>query len=201
MKRVFDFSMALVMLFFLAPFLTVLAVIIRIKLGSPILFKQKRPGLYAKPFLLYKFRTMTNECDEQGHLLADEARLTPFGSFLRKYSLDEWPQLINVLKGELSFVGPRPLLMEYLPYYSEEEFKRHLVVPGITGWAQINGRNDISWEEKFAYDLWYISHHSFWLDLKIIFLTFNKVIHSEGITKQGMATVEYFERPLKERLK
>lgn len=186
------------MLIFLWPFLFILAILIKFKLGSPVLFMQQRPGLYTKPFQLYKFRTMTNECDEHGHLLADEVRLTSFGKWLRKYSLDEWPQLYNVLKGELSFVGPRPLLMEYLPYYSEEEAKRHLVVPGITGWAQINGRNNISWEEKFAYDLWYVNHRSFWLDLKIIFFTFKKVIHSEGITKQGMATVDYFERPLKE---
>lgn len=198
MKRVFDFSLALVMLIFLWPFLFILAILIKFKLGSPVLFMQQRPGLYTKPFQLYKFRTMTNECDEHGHLLADEVRLTSFGKWLRKYSLDEWPQLYNVLKGELSFVGPRPLLMEYLPYYTEEEAKRHLVVPGITGWAQINGRNNISWEEKFAYDLWYVNHRSFWLDLKIIFFTFKKVIHSEGITKQGMATVDYFERPLKE---
>ena len=198
MKRVFDFSMALVMLLFLSPCLSVLALIIRMKLGSPILFKQQRPGLHAKPFMLYKFRTMTNQCGVDGRLLPDELRLTTFGNFLRKYSLDEWPQLLNVLKGELSFVGPRPLLMEYLPYYSDEEFKRHLVVPGITGWAQINGRNNISWEEKFAYDLWYLNHHSFWLDIRIIFLTIKKVIHSEGITKQGMVTVDYFERPLKE---
>ena len=198
MKRVFDFSMALVMLIFLCPFLILLGIIIRVKLGSPVLFKQQRPGLHAKPFMLYKFRTMTNECDEYGSLLSDEERLTTFGRFLRKYSLDEWPQLINVLKGELSFVGPRPLLMEYLPYYSKEEARRHLVVPGITGWAQINGRNDISWGEKFSYDLWYVNHHSFWLDIKILFLTFKKVIYSEGITKQGMATVDYFVRPQKE---
>lgn len=198
MKRAFDFSMSLVMLILLWPFLFILAILIKFKLGSPVLFKQQRPGLNAKPFQLYKFRTMTNDCDEHGHLLADEQRLTSFGKFLRKYSLDEWPQLYNVLRGELSFVGPRPLLMEYLPYYSEEEAKRHIVVPGITGWAQINGRNDITWEEKFAYDLWYISHYSFWLDLKIIFITFKKVIHSDGITKQGMSTVEYFKRPLKE---
>lgn len=201
MKRVFDFSVALSMLILLWPFIFILAIVIKYKLGSPILFKQQRPGLYAKPFLLYKFRTMKNDCDEHGHLLPDEERLTPFGSWLRKYSLDEWPQLYNVLKGELSFVGPRPLLMEYLPYYTEEEAKRHLAVPGITGWAQINGRNNISWEEKFAYDLWYVNHHSFWLDVKILFLTIKKVIHSEGITKQGMATVDYFERPLKEGLK
>lgn len=164
----------------------------RIKLGSPIIFKQKRPGLHGKPFYLYKFRTMTDERDEHGQLLPDQIRLTTTGKWIRKLSLDELPQLFNVLKGELSLVGPRPLLMEYLPLYSKEQIRRHEVKPGITGWAQINGRNAISWEDKFALDLWYVENSSFLLDLQIICLTFIKVFKKEGINQQDHVTVEKF---------
>jgi sugar transferase EpsL len=170
-----------------------LAVIVKLKLGSPILFKQQRPGLYGKPFYFYKFRTMTDERDRDGQLLPDDKRLTSFGMFLRKYSLDELPQLANVVKGDISLVGPRPLLMEYLPLYTEAQTKRHLVKPGITGWAQVNGRNAISWEEKFELDLWYVNHQSLLLDLKIIALTLIKVITSEGINQTGNATMERFK--------
>lgn len=161
----------------------VVALLVKYKIGSPVLFIQKRPGLHEKPFLLYKFRTMTEERDSKGQLLPDHLRLTKLGTFLRKYSLDELPQLINVLKGELSLVGPRPLLMEYLPLYSAEQRKRHYVRPGITGLAQVNGRNAISWEEKFQLDVWYVHHNSFLLDIKILFLTVYKVLKSEGINQ------------------
>ncbi len=163
------------------------------KLGSPVLFKQLRPGLHGEPFYFYKFRTMTSATDRNGVLLPDAQRLTSVGLFLRRYSLDELPQLINVIKGELSLVGPRPLLMEYLPLYTEEQAKRHLVKPGITGWAQINGRNSISWEEKFELDGWYVTHQSFWLDLRILGRTFLKVFRKEGINQPGQATVEVFQ--------
>lgn len=162
------------------------------KLGSPIIFKQQRPGLYGKPFYLYKLRTMTDERDNKGQLFPDDKRLTPFGKLLRRFSLDEYPQLINVIKGDISLVGPRPLLMEYLPLYTKEQFKRHNVRPGITGWAQINGRNELTWEEKFRLDIWYVNNYSFWLDIKILILTVYKVIISEGINQPGNATVETF---------
>jgi sugar transferase EpsL len=164
-------------------------------MGSPVLFKQKRPGLHGKPFYLYKFRTMTDEKDQHGNVLPDRKRLTTFGKRLRKYSLDELPQLFNVLKGELSLVGPRPLLMEYLALYSEEQAKRHLVKPGMTGWAQINGRNAIGWDEKFKLDVWYVYNRSFFLDLKILWLTAKKVWHTEGIQQQGHETAEIFKGP------
>ncbi|NMH75291.1 sugar transferase [Bacillus sp. RO2] len=194
MKRTLDIIVSLLVLSLLSPIYIVLSILIRIKLGSPILFKQKRPGLKGKPFILYKFRTMTNSIDKNGRFLSDEMRLTSFGLFLRRYSLDEIPQFINVLKGELSIVGPRPLLMEYLPLYSKEQFKRHLVKPGITGWAQVNGRNAISWEEKFDLDVWYVYNYSFFLDLKIIFLTVIKVIKKEGISQPGYATIQPFSK-------
>ncbi|MCL0049504.1 sugar transferase [Peptococcaceae bacterium] len=181
-----------VLLVIFAPVMAVVALLVWIKLGRPVLFKQKRPGLHGKPFVFYKFRTMTDERDENGNLLPDEKRLTSFGKFLRKYSLDELPQLINVLKGDMSLVGPRPLLMEYLPLYTKEQARRHEVRPGVTGWAQVNGRNAISWEEKFKLDVWYIDNRSFWLDIKILWLTLIKVIKREGINQKGHATREKF---------
>ncbi|MED0680776.1 sugar transferase [Aneurinibacillus thermoaerophilus] len=191
-KRVFDLVCALVLLVVTLPVMGITALLVRIKLGSPVLFKQKRPGLHGKPFYIYKFRTMTDERDESGELLPDEVRLTGFGRWLRRLSLDELPQLFNVVKGELSLVGPRPLLMEYLPRYTPRQARRHEVKPGITGWAQVNGRNAISWEEKFELDVWYVDRQSFWLDMKILWLTLFKVIRSEGINKEGHATTTEF---------
>ncbi|WP_209122905.1 sugar transferase [Alkalihalobacillus sp. BA299] len=192
MKRLFDVLIASIILIILSPIITIISLLVKKKLGTPILFKQQRPGLYSKPFYLYKFRTMTDEKDQNGQLLSDHQRLTPFGKCLRKYSLDELPQLINVLKGDISLVGPRPLLMEYVPLYSEQQISRHNVKPGITGWAQVNGRNAITWEEKFELDVWYVNHQSFFLDLKILLLTVYKVIKSEGINQQGNVTIERF---------
>ncbi|WP_409274509.1 sugar transferase [Neobacillus sp. SCS-31] len=192
MKRFFDFTCALIGLAILSPVILLTAFLVRVRLGSPVLFKQQRPGLHGKPFYVYKFRTMTDERDEDGALLPDDVRLTQFGKLLRKSSLDELPQLLNVLKGDLSLVGPRPLLMEYLELYTDDQARRHEVRPGITGWAQVNGRNDISWEEKFALDVWYVDNQSFWLDMKILFMTFHKVVKSEGISQKGIATVEKF---------
>ncbi|KAB2953755.1 sugar transferase [Heliorestis acidaminivorans] len=193
MKRLFDFLSAALGLLILSPLLLIVALLVRIKLGSPVLFKQKRPGLHGKPFYINKFRTMTDERDEHGNLLPDNVRLTPFGRFLRKYSLDELPQLINVVKGELSLVGPRPLRMAYLERYTPEQARRHEVRPGITGWAQINGRNTISWEERFKLDVWYVDNRSFFLDLKILFLTFLKVLKSEGVSAEGHVTMPEFK--------
>ncbi|MDQ0155356.1 sugar transferase [Robertmurraya andreesenii] len=181
MKRILDLFISILGLIVLAPLMLLVALLIKWKLGAPVLFKQKRPGLHGAPFDLYKFRSMSNERDHDGKLLPDHLRITSLGVFLRKFSLDELPQLINVLKGELSLVGPRPLLMEYLPLYSEKQARRHLVKPGITGWAQVNGRNSITWEEKFELDVWYVEHQTFLLDLKILWLTFLKVIRSENI--------------------
>lgn len=169
-----------------------LALLVRFKLGAPVLFRQQRPGLHGRPFTLYKFRTMTDARDAEGALLPDAERLTSFGHFLRSTSLDELPELFNVLKGEMSLVGPRPLLMEYLPRYTPEQQRRHEVRPGLTGWAQVNGRNALSWEEKFALDVWYVEHCSFWLDLKILVLTTGKIINREGISQPGHATMEEF---------
>ncbi|MFD1707482.1 sugar transferase [Siminovitchia sediminis] len=183
MKGLFDITSSIIGILILAPVIFLTAILVRIKLGSPVLFKQKRPGLHGKPFYVYKFRTMTNERDENGDLLPDHLRLTKFGRFLRKLSLDELPQLFNVLKGDLSLVGPRPLLMEYLDLYTPEQARRHEVKPGITGWAQVNGRNAISWEEKFDLDVWYVDNRTFWLDLKILLLTILKVFKSEGINQ------------------
>lgn len=182
MKRIVDLSIALPLVIVAAPLMLVISLIIRWKLGTPILFKQQRPGLNGKPFQLYKFRSMTNENDQKFQLLPDQQRITPFGMFLRKYSLDELPQLFNVIKGEVSLVGPRPLLMEYLPLYSERQAKRHLVKPGITGWAQVNGRNAITWEEKFELDVWYVENRSFFLDMRILLLTLLKVISTENVS-------------------
>ncbi|WP_137790984.1 sugar transferase [Bacillus sp. E(2018)] len=192
MKRLFDFSCAFILLILLIPVLTIVAIMIRLKLGSPVLFKQQRPGQYGKPFYVYKFRSMTDEVDANGQLLPDEVRLTTFGKTLRKYSLDELPQLWNVLKGDLSLVGPRPLLMSYLPLYSKEQNKRHDVKPGITGWAQINGRNAIDWDQKFQLDVWYAENQTFLLDLKILLLTVKKVFESENINNANHATMPEF---------
>ncbi|MBJ7984609.1 sugar transferase [Bacillus cereus] len=192
MKRLFDLFVSLSLLVFLLPLIIIVAVLVRIKLGSPIIFKQQRPGLHGVPFFLYKFRTMTDEKDSEGNVLPDDVRFTRFGGFLRKYSLDELPQLFNVIKGDLSLVGPRPLLMEYLELYTEEQAKRHNVRPGITGWAQVNGRNAISWEEKFDFDVWYAKKRNFWFDMKILLLTAKKVFKSEGINQVGHVTVEKF---------
>lgn len=181
MKRLLDLFVSSFALIIMSPCMLLLVLLIRWKLGNPIFFKQQRPGLHGKPFYLYKFRTMNNEMDSKGNLLPDGQRITSLGLFLRRFSLDELPQFINVVKGDLSLVGPRPLLMEYLPLYSEEQAKRHLAKPGITGWAQINGRNSITWEEKFELDVWYVEHQTFLLDLKILWFTFLKVIRSENV--------------------
>lgn len=183
---------AIVLLLVLSPAMLLVACIIRWKIGSPVLFRQTRPGLNGKPFTLYKFRTMTDERDEAGNLLSDEKRLTKTGKLIRKTSLDELPQLINVIKGDLSLVGPRPLLMEYVPLYTKRQWRRHEVRPGITGWAQINGRNKVTWEEKFELDVWYVDHWSFFLDLKIIMLTIGKVMKSEGVSQDHHVTAEKF---------
>ncbi|MEI4828890.1 sugar transferase [Bacillus sp. FJAT-53711] len=192
MKRLLDLLVSLSFLLTLLLPILIVAILVRIKLGSPIIFKQQRPGLHGKPFYLYKFRSMINERDSNGNLLPDDRRITPFGSFMRKYSIDELPQLINVVKGNLSLVGPRPLLMEYLPLYSNEQAKRHHVKPGITGWAQVNGRNAITWEEKFELDVSYVNNQSFLFDMKILFLTVIKVFKSEGINQVGHVTMERF---------
>ena len=192
MKHFTDFTAAFLALLLLSPLLLILIVLVRLKLGSPIFFTQVRPGLHGKPFKMIKFRTMTDARDADGNLLPDNIRLTAFGRFLRSTSLDELPELWNVLKGDMSLVGPRPLLMEYLPLYTAEQARRHQVRPGITGWAQINGRNAISWEEKFRLDVWYVDHQSFWLDLKILALTLKKVFVREGISAKDEATMPKF---------
>jgi len=192
LKRLFDLTVALTLAIVLLPMLIVLAVLVRTKLGSPVLFRQQRPGFHGKPFTLYKFRTMTDARDAQGNLLPDEKRLTSFGRFLRSSSLDELPELINVIRGDMSLVGNRPLLMQYLSLYTPEQARRHDVRPGITGWMQINGRNNLTWEEKFALDLWYVEHQSLWLDIKILFLTAYKVLKREGISQEGHVTMPIF---------
>ncbi|GAB4459012.1 MAG: sugar transferase [Anaerolineae bacterium] len=179
-------------LLLLAPFLAVIALLVRVKLGAPVLFRQQRPGLHGRPFTIYKFRTMTDARDAKGQFLPDADRLTAFGRLLRRTSLDELPELFNVLRGEMSLVGPRPLLMQYLDRYTPEQARRHEVRPGITGWAQVNGRNALTWEEKFALDVWYVDHQSLWLDLKIILLTIWSVLRREGISQQGHATMPEF---------
>jgi len=191
-KRLFDFFFSLFLIIILSPVILILALMIRLKIGSPVIFKQERPGYKGRPFYFYKFRTMTDEVDSEGKLLDDEKRLTALGRRLRKYSLDELPQLFNVLKGELSFVGPRPLLMAYLERYTPEQARRHDVKPGITGWAQVNGRNALTWEEKFAFDVWYVDHQSFGLDLKILWMTLLKVLKAEGISQEGFSTMPEF---------
>jgi sugar transferase EpsL len=191
-KRLLDVLGALVALLLVWPVIVVTAVLVRWKLGKPVLFKQWRPGLLGKPICLYKFRTMAEICGENGRLLSDDMRLTAFGKVLRRLSLDELPQLFNVLKGDLSLVGPRPLLMEYLPRYTLEQLRRHQVKPGITGWAQVNGRNAISWEEKFKLDVWYVDNQSLWLDLRILLLTVLSVLKHKDISAQGSATMPEF---------
>ncbi|MDQ9098557.1 sugar transferase [Bacillus licheniformis] len=191
-KRFFDLALSVILLVALSPAMILTACLIRWKIGSPVLFRQTRPGLNGEPFTLYKFRTMTDERDAAGNLLSDEKRLTKTGRLIRKTSLDELPQLINVIKGDLSLVGPRPLLMEYIPLYTKRQWRRHEVKPGITGWAQINGRNKVTWEEKFELDVWYVDHRSFLLDLKILLLTVVKVSKSEGVSQDRHVTAEKF---------
>ncbi len=191
-KRLFDIFFAALALIILSPIILFIAISVRMFLGTPILFKQQRPGYKGTPFHIYKFRTMTSRLASNGSLLPDAERLTPFGSFLRAFSLDELPELFNILRGDMSFVGPRPLLMEYLERYSPEQARRHDVIPGLTGWAQINGRNAITWQDKFKYDVWYVDNWSFWLDIKIILMTVWKVVKREGVTQAGHATTEYF---------
>ncbi len=191
-KRVFDLLLTTLGLVLISPFLLIIAVLVRLKLGKPILFKQQRPGYRGIPFTINKFRTMTDERDEQGNPLPDEIRLTRLGRFLRSSSLDELPELLNVLHGDMSLVGPRPLLMKYLDRYTPEQSRRHDVLPGITGWAQINGRNALTWEQKFELDVWYVDHWSFSLDLKILWATLFKVIQREGVSQPGYSTSEEF---------
>lgn len=191
-KRLFDLLVSLLLLVLLSPVMLVIAVLVRIKLGKPVLFSQERPGLHGRLFRLYKFRTMRDLRGQDGRLLPDEERLTKFGRFLRASSLDELPELFNVLKGEMSLVGPRPLLVAYLDRYTPEQARRHEVLPGITGWAQVNGRNALSWEAKFKLDVWYVDNQSFWLDLKILFLTLWKALKREGISAPGSATAPEF---------
>lgn len=193
LKRLFDIFVALTLLLLLLPILLVVALLIRINLGGPILFSQDRPGLNGKIFKMYKFRSMSNEQDQHGNLLPDEVRLTKFGKALRASSLDELPELVNILKGDMSLVGPRPLLVEYLPLYNQQQARRHEVRPGITGWAQINGRNSVSWEQKFALDVWYVENQSFFLDIKILFMTFFKVLKKDGISQEQHVTTEKFK--------
>lgn len=192
MKRIFDCAVSACGLMILGLVLLLLGLLVRMKIGSPVLFRQQRPGLHGKAFELLKFRTMNDARDSNGNLLPDSERLTRFGRFLRKTSLDELPGLWNVLKGDMSLVGPRPLLMQYLDRYTPEQARRHEVKPGITGWAQVNGRNAISWEEKFNLDVWYVDHQNFWLDMKIIGMTVWKVLRREGISQTGQATAEEF---------
>ena len=192
MKRLFDVVLSALAILILAFPLLLLAWRVRRKLGSPVFFTQVRPGLHGKPLKMVKFRTMTDERGPDGQLLPDAVRLTPLGHWLRATSLDELPELWNVLKGDMSLVGPRPLLMEYLPLYTPEQARRHHVRPGITGWAQVNGRNAISWEDKFQLDVWYVDHHSLWLDIKILWLTVKKVLVRDGISAEGEATMPKF---------
>jgi sugar transferase EpsL len=191
-KRFLDLSLALPMLLVLSPLLALLACLVRMRLGAPVLFCQRRPGLGGRPFTIYKFRTMIEARDAGGSLLPDGERLTSFGRFLRSTSLDELPELINVIKGEMSLIGPRPLLMEYLERYSPEQRRRHKVKPGITGWAQVHGRNVVSWEQKFALDVWYVDHLSPWLDLRILVWTMRTILTREGINHPGQATMKPF---------
>ena len=192
LKRGFDFCVAFTVLVMAIPVMALIAILLAASIGRPVLFRQQRPGLRAQPFMLYKFRTMSERRDAQGELLGDELRLTTVGSILRRLSLDELPQLFNVLKGDMSLVGPRPLLMEYLPLYSAEQARRHEVRPGITGWAQVNGRNAVAWEARFALDVWYVEHQSFKLDLRILWLTVLRVLRSDGINQPGAATMQKF---------
>ena len=192
-KRFFDIVGASCGLILLAPVMLIVGWQVRRKLGSPVLFRQVRPGFGGKPFGMIKFRTMRDAQDAKGNVLPDSERMTPFGTFLRSSSLDELPELWNVLKGEMSLVGPRPLLMQYLPLYTPEQHRRHELKPGVTGWAQVNGRNSLSWEEKFDLDVWYVDNQSLWLDLRILFLTVKKVLIKEGISQENNATMEAFK--------
>jgi sugar transferase EpsL len=192
-KRLFDLLFLFFAFIILSPVIFVTAILVYIFLGTPILFKQRRPGYKGRPFFIYKFRSMQNATDRNGNPLPDSERITRFGRLLRSLSLDELPELFNILRGEMSFVGPRPLLMEYLALYSPEQARRHDAVPGLTGWAQVNGRNAVDWSARFKMDVWYVDHWSLWLDLKIIFLTVWKVISREGINQEGQSTVEYFK--------
>jgi len=192
LKALADHVAALLSLLLLSPMFVVVVVLVRWRLGAPVLYFQQRPGYRGRPFWLLKFRTMTNFCNATGDLLPDIERLTPFGRWLRATSIDELPELVNILRGEMSFIGPRPLLMQYLPFYSPEQARRHHVKPGLSGWAQINGRNALSWEEKFHLDVWYVEHQSFWLDIRIFLLTVWKVIRREGISAAGEATMAPF---------
>jgi len=192
-KSLLDKVMAIILLIALSPLLIVLCILVYFNLGAPIFFKQKRPGLHGKIFTIYKFRTMREETGHTGRPLDDKARITRFGMMLRSTSLDELPELFNVIKGDMSFVGPRPLLVEYLERYTSEQARRHEVKPGITGWAQVNGRNAISWEEKFRLDVWYVDNQSMWLDIKILLMTVLKVFKREGISQQGHVTIGEFK--------
>jgi len=192
-KRFFDITLAIILILLFSPLYIIVSILILTKMGRPILFKQKRPGLNEKIFGIYKFRTMTNDKDENNTLLPDEKRLLGIGKMIRASSLDELPQIFNVLQGDMSFVGPRPLLIDYLPLYNNKQKKRHKVKPGITGWAQVNGRNAISWEQKFEYDVWYVEHQSFWLDIKILWMTFLKVVKRSDISSNTAATMEKFK--------
>lgn len=191
-KRILDLALVVAALPWVAPVLGLLALVVWLKLGPPVFFRQRRPGYREKPFRLLKFRTMTEARDDRGRLLPDADRLPPFGKFLRSTSLDELPELVNVLRGEMSLVGPRPLLMDYLPLYSPQQHRRHEVRPGLTGWAQVNGRNATTWAERFAYDLWYVHHLSFWVDVRILALTVTTTIRREGIHQTGQATMTAF---------
>jgi sugar transferase EpsL len=191
-KRVFDLIAAGLSLIILSPVFLFLTLLVRIFIGAPILFRQQRPGYKGRPFYIRKLRTMTDARDSLGQPLSDQVRLKRFGAFLRSSSLDELPELFNVLRGEMSLVGPRPLMMEYLPLYSTEQMRRHDAYPGLTGWAQVNGRNAVSWEERFKLDLWYVDHWSFWLDMKILVMTLWKVLKREGVNEPGHATTTYF---------
>ena len=192
MKRLVDILIAVASVILLTPIFILIGFFVRIRIGSPVLFRQVRPGLHGRPFVIYKFRTMTDKRDEDGNLLPDGERLTRLGRFLRKTSLDELPEFFNVIKGDMSIVGPRPLLMQYLDRYTPEQARRHEVKPGITGWAQVNGRNAITWEEKFKLDVWYVDNWSLWLDLKIILMTVRKILKREGINQPRQATAEEF---------
>lgn len=196
LKRAFDLLFGILLLVVFAPLMALTAIVVRVTLGRPVLFRQLRPGLHGRPYVLMKFRTMSNARSSGGELLSDAHRLTTLGKFLRRTSIDELPELLNVIKGEMSLVGPRPLLMEYLPLYSPEQARRHDVRPGLTGWAQVNGRNAISWEDKFRLDVWYVDHASFWLDLKVLWLTVFKVLRGDDITQQGSASAEAFKGSL-----
>ena len=187
-----DIGFVTLLLVVMAVPMVIIALLVRGTMGTPVLFRQLRPGLKGRPFELLKFRTMTNEFDEKGNLLQDEVRLTRTGRLIRQFSLDELPQLINVLRGDMSLVGPRPLLMEYLPLYSPEQARRHEVRPGITGWAQVNGRNELTWEARFELDVWYVKHRTLWLDLKILGLTLLRVLRAQGINEPGAATMTRF---------